>query len=264
MFGEISVRKRLEAGRVQLAVFSNLGNAPSVEIAARTGFDVVILDHEHSPASLDNALACMNAARGTNAEIWVRVPASEQAYIKRVLDCGADGIMAPMIESAEDARRLVSYANYPPKGIRGHAPGANRHTSYGFLREEYYKKIGDNLSVMLQIETADAVKNIESIVDVDGITIFFIGPFDLSAAMGCLGQFAHPDLVAAIDKVEKAVKSRGKILGTMAVPGGKPVADLVAAGYQFIITGSDIIYMKAGMLEDFKKADAARLTPAGR
>lgn len=251
MFSELSVRKRLEGRKVQFALFLDLGSLAAAEIAGHAGYDVLLLDHEHSPYGFENAIHCMNAARGTGAECWVRIPKNDVAYVKRILDCGADGIMCPMINTAEEARQFVSFCRYAPFGIRGYAPTICRHTSYGYRREEYFRRVNEDLAIMAQIETSEAVENAESIAAVDGVNIVFIGPADLSNSLGLPGQFTHPTVVSAFEQVENAVKQSGKVLGTMLMP-GQEVGALIQRGYDFIITGADLGVIRTGMENQVK------------
>lgn len=261
MFANRSIRQGIDRGEFYFGCFSNMGCAVPVHIAAHTGYDFVVLDHEHSPADFHDAIACMNAAQGSEAEIWVRVPMNDQAYIKRILDCGASGIMCPMISTAEDARRLVSYCTYPPKGVRGTAPNLCRHTDYGIRRDEYMARVVPEITVMAQIETREALQNIDAIAAVEGLTLFFIGPFDLSADLGLPGQFDHPTVVAAIERIEIAVKRAGKPLATIILP-GQDAAALRARGYSLLITGSDVAMLRAAFLEQHKKLSSVKNTPA--
>lgn len=260
MFANGSIRQGIDRGEFYFGCFSNMASAIPVHIAAHTGYDFVVLDHEHSPADFHDAIECMNAAQGSQAEIWVRVPMNDQAYIKRILDCGASGIMCPMISTAEDARRLVSYCTYPPDGVRGTAPNLCRHTDYGIRRDDYMARIVPDINVMAQIETRTALENIDAIAAVKGVTLFFIGPFDLSADLGYAGQFDHPTVVEAIQRIENAVKQAGKPLATIVLPGQDPAA-LRARGYSLLITGSDVAMLRAAFLEQYKKLSSVKQSP---
>jgi 4-hydroxy-2-oxoheptanedioate aldolase len=251
MFGPVSVRKRLEARQVQFGLFLDLGSVAAAEIAGHVGYDVLLLDQEHSPYIFENAIHCMNAARGTGAECWVRIPASDVAYVKRILDSGADGIMCPMINTAEEARQFVSFCRYAPLGIRGYAPTICRYNSYGYHREEYSRRVTEDLSIMVQIETREAVENAERIAAVEGVNIVFIGPADLSNSLGFPGQFNHPTVMSAFQCVEDAVLRSGKVLGTMLMP-GQEVGALIQRRYGFIVTGADLGIMRAGMEAQMK------------
>lgn len=262
MHGQISVRKRLEAGQVQLALFIELGSVAATEIAGHVGYDVLLVDHEHSPYDFVTAIHCMNAARGTGAECWVRIPRSDDAYVKRILDCGADGIMCPMVNTAEEAERFVSFCRYAPLGIRGYAPTIVRATSYGYRREEYLRRVHEDLTIMVQIETAEAVENAERIAAVEGVNVVFVGPMDLSMSLSHPGELTHPKVAEAIAHVEKVVLQSGKVLGTMMMP-GQDAATLIGRGNSFLITGADLGILRSG-LEAQVKGLRETLTRLGR
>lgn len=257
MFGETSVKERLRRGEMQFGCFVNLASPISTYLAAGIGYDVVLLDHEHSHADFANAIACIDAASSSKAEVWARVPGNDQGYLKRILDSGADGVMCPMINTAEDAAALVRNCRYPPHGVRGVAPTITRHTGYGLRREEYMARVDRDLAIMPQIETAEAVENVERIVAVPGVDIVFVGPLDLSASLGHFGQTDHPKVVAAIERIERAVRAGGKILASLAVP-GRDASVLLDRGYDLIFGGVDIAFLRTGMQEQLKKLQAAR------
>lgn len=247
MFGPVSVRQRLENGKAHFGLFMNSESPVVTEIASRAGYDVLLLDYEHSPGGVESAIANMNAARGSGTECWVRVPENNVAYAKKFLDAGADGIMCPMIKDAEDAARFVSYCRYPKDGgIRGLAPAATRHSSYGFYRDEYLSRVKDDLAVLVQIETAEAVENADEICQVEGLNILFIGPMDLSASLGHMGEFSHPTVVNAIKRVEQAAKKHNKLLSTLYMP-GQDMKGMLDRGYNCIFGGGDIGVIRTGM-----------------
>ncbi len=257
MYKGNSIRSGIQDGQFFFGCFSNMSSPIPVQIAAYTGYDFVMLDHEHSPASFQNAVDCINAAQGSEAEIWVRVPANDKAYIKRILDSGAHGIMCPMVNNAEDARRLVSYCMFPPHGVRGVAPNLCRHTIFGIKRDEYMANYERHVSIMAQIETREAVDNIDAIVATEGLELFFIGPFDLSADLGVAGQFGHETMKAAVAKVEASVKKAGKFLATILLP-GQDARALRERGYSLIIAGSDVAMLRTVLTDQYKALAAAR------
>jgi 2-keto-3-deoxy-L-rhamnonate aldolase RhmA len=263
MFAETSVRRRLEAGENQSGLFMNLGNFVAAELAGRAGFDVLVLDQEHSPWDYVNAIHAMNAVRGTGSEVWVRIPGLDQAYIKRILDCGATGVMCPMIGTREEAERFVSYCRYAPHGIRGYAPTMTRHTGYGYERDEYFRRVDADLAIMAQIETRDGVDNAEAIAAVEGLDIVFIGPMDLSKSLGRTGEFSHPEVVAAVRRIEDAVRKAGKILGTLALP-GQDLAGFLERGYRFVIVGADLGILRSGLEALAKAVKAANEKDGGK
>lgn len=262
MFGPVSVRKSLESGKAHFGIFMNSESIVVTEIASRAGFDVLLLDYEHSPGGVESAVANMNAARGSGTELWVRVPSNDIANAKKFLDAGADGIMCPLVKDAEDARNFVSYCQYPPHGIRGMAPAATRHSSYGFYRDEYLKRVKDDLAILVQIETAEAVENAEEIAAVDGVSILFLGPMDLSTSLGCMGEFTNPKFLKAVERVENAAKKHNKPLATLYMP-GQDLKGMLDRGYNLIFGGGDIGVIRTGMqnlAKDLRKlaADAGR------
>jgi 4-hydroxy-2-oxoheptanedioate aldolase len=261
MFGEMSVRKRLEGGEVQIGIFMGMNSPTACELAGHAGYDVLVLDHEHSPGDHHDAIACMNASRGTRAETWVRVPDNDRAYIKRILDCGATGVMCPMVNSAEEAKRLVDACHYAPRGIRGFAPTVTRHTNFGYSREAYFARVEHDLMVMAQIESGEAVDRIEEIAAVNGIDMLFIGPMDLSNSLGLPGRLDHPTVADTIRRAEQAIQASGKILGTLATP-RDDFGNLLGRGYSFIIGGVDIGVLRGGLEQQVRAlraaADAAR------
>lgn len=246
MFGPVSLRQRLSDGKAHFGVFLNSESIVVTEIAARAGFDVLLLDYEHSPGGVDSAVACMNAARGSGTECWVRVAGNQIEYAKKFLDAGADGIMCPMIHNAEEAARFVSYTQYPPYGARGLAPAATRHSSYGFYRDEYLERARDDLAVIVQIETKEAVDNVEEIAAVDGLNIMFIGPMDLSASLGHFGDFNHPVVTEAIAHIEAVAKKHKKPLSTLFMP-GQDLQGMIDRGYNLIFGGGDIAVIRTGL-----------------
>ena len=242
-----SVKTRLAARTRQSGIFINTASAISAELAAGCGFDVVLLDHEHSAGDFITANACINAVKGTPAEIWMRIPSHDAAYIKRSLDCGAIGIMCPMVNSADDARWLVGACRYPPHGTRGVAPLLAHCTAYGLNKDAYLAELDQRLVVMPQIETREGAGNVAAIAGVAGIDVVFIGPADLAASLGHFGDINHPEVVDTILRVEEIVKKSGKALGTLAMAGNHSPEALVKRGYDLIFTGSDIGVLRAGM-----------------
>jgi len=212
---------------------------PSVVEAICTDFDFLWIDTEHSSISLE-ALKChFMAMKGSDCAALVRVPWNDSVQIKPVLDLGADGIIVPMVRTAKDVAEAVSACQYPPDGIRGFGP--MRPIDYGRIDvQEFYREANDSIITIVQIEHEDAVRNIQDILEVPGLTSIVFGPQDLSASMGYRGQTRHPKVLQAIETViEKARKAN--------VPTGISVGDdpdilcqWVDMGIQWLSMSGDI------------------------
>ncbi|WP_181824639.1 HpcH/HpaI aldolase/citrate lyase family protein [Phaeobacter gallaeciensis] len=208
--------------------------------AARS--DAVIIDMEHGAIDYATAHAMIAATAGTSCAPLVRVTENDSAQVKRVLDLGAEGIVFPLIRTAEDAEQAVASLRYPPNGTRGFGPFL-AHSRWGTSLMEYRESVDGHLVCFLLVETRDAVENIEAICAVPGIDAIIPAQFDLSTDLGVSGQFDHPDFLAAVAKVEDAASSAGIPLGNVGL--AKPQADgLLAKGYR-IIAGFDILWLKA-------------------
>lgn len=213
---------------------------PQAMAAAQS--DALIIDMEHGAIDYASAHAMIAAVAGTNCAPLVRVAENDKTLVKRVLDLGAEGIVFPMIRTAEDARQAVASLHYPPKGTRGFGPFiAHSHEGVGLL--DYYAQVDGTLTCCLLVETRDGVENIEAICAVEGIDIIIPAQFDLSTDLGLSGQFDHPEVQAAVARVEKAVKAAGIPLGGIALAEAQAKA-LFDRGYR-VIAGVDLLWLKA-------------------
>jgi 2-keto-3-deoxy-L-rhamnonate aldolase RhmA len=228
---------RLRAGETLLGSIIALPCAEVAELFSRAGFDWLFIDTEHAPLDPLAAQGLLQAAR---CPCLVRVPAGEEAVIKKALDIGAAGVVVPQVNSAEDAERIVRYCRYPPRGSRG--VGIVRAQGYGMDFTEYVAGANDSIIVMLQIEHVEAVKNIESIVRVPGVDALMIGPYDLSGTMGKLGQVNDPEVEQAIETVRLACAAAGMRLAIFAstAEGMKPY---LRKGYTLPIAGMDLMLL---------------------
>ncbi|MEH6631847.1 MAG: aldolase/citrate lyase family protein [Halopseudomonas aestusnigri] len=217
----------------------------ATEIIAQAGNDCLMIDLEHGPGSVLDAIAQMQAARAYGPKIFVRVSHNSYSEIKRVLDAGADGVMVPSISSAREAQAVVEAALYAPKGKRGVASTIVRGADYGVKAREYLESFNDEIMIICQIEDSEGVKNAAEIAATDGVDMIFIGPSDLSADLGYPGETDHPVVIAAIQEVEKAVKKAGKLLGAIPTPKRKAAA-LYEAGYDLVLDGGDIGFVVKG------------------
>src|SRR5688572_28453271 len=245
------LKARLKAGEKLLGVWIMSSSPDNAEVMAQTGIDFVLMDHEHGQATLPDAIAQLRAMKDTGCAGLMRVPWNDTVFIKRALDAGIHGVMVPQVNTAEEARAAVAACRYPPHGIRG-AAGDTRAASYG-ADAGYYDRAADELIVIRKIETPQAVENVKEIAAVDGVDVVFVGPRDLSATLGKLNKFDDPELRALIAKVEQAIQASGKALGTVA-PTAAQVKDLFGRGYTFLIAGSDLSHLRAGITQMMKDA----------
>jgi 2-keto-3-deoxy-L-rhamnonate aldolase RhmA len=212
-------------------------------LAAGAGAEFVVYDAEHTGWGWETLGRLVATTRG--AESYVRIPGTERSAISRALDVGARGIMVPMVESAEQAATIVSWATYPPHGVRGAAFGM-AHDDYARADNDTYMRWADTETVILtQIETVRGLASAEEIAAVDGVDVLWVGHYDLTNSMGFPGRFDHPDYHAALDRVVAAARKHGKYTGFMA---GSPAeaAMLVDRGFSILAYGGDLwIYQDA-------------------
>jgi 4-hydroxy-2-oxoheptanedioate aldolase len=213
------------------------------EILAGAGFDWIVIDGEHAPNDIPLLVLQLQAMRGGTAEPVFRVPWNDPVIIKRSLDAGARSLLVPFVQNAEEARRAVAAARYPPLGTRGVsvAPRAN---DYGRVRD-YHRNAHLDTCILVQIETSLALKEVEAIAAVEGVDGLFIGPSDLAADFGYLGNPKHPEVQAAIKEAAKRIRAAGKSAGTLS-GNLDDVEQLFDMGYNFTAAGSDVGLLARG------------------
>jgi 4-hydroxy-2-oxoheptanedioate aldolase len=243
----------LRAGKVQIGMWSSLCDGLSVEILARAGFDWLLIDTEHAPNELPMVTHQMQAVAATLCQAVVRPPWNDTVVIKRLLDAGAQSLLIPMVQNADEARRAVAATRYPPRGVRGFSAAA-RASGFGRV-DNYYGRCEDELCVLVQIETRAALAHIEEIAAVEGVDGIFIGPGDLSADLGYLGQPNHPDVIETIDGAMTRIRAAGKPAGFLT--GNEDLAQhYIDMGCLFVAVGADIGLLNKGanhLVERFKK-----------
>jgi 2-dehydro-3-deoxyglucarate aldolase len=226
-----------------------------VEILAEVGYDWFFIDGEHGPMDIGHIVGLLQAAQG-RCPCLVRVPSSEDVFIKRALDAGADGIIVPLVNSAETARRVVDSAKYPPEGKR--SVGGGRAHTYGFTFDRYLATANARVAVVLQVEHVQAARNIESILDVAGIDAIFVGPYDMSASLGKPGRIDDPEVQAHIFAVRDACRRRGMPLGIF-VAAAEAAPPFIRQGFTLLAVGAD-----AGLLgEAARRSLTAAKGPGG-
>jgi 2-keto-3-deoxy-L-rhamnonate aldolase RhmA len=219
------------------------------EAVGHAGFDWGVVDMEHAPLDMMNVLQLLQALGNTKTVGVVRVPWNDAVMVKRVLDAGATTVLFPFVQNADEARRAVSATRYPPAGQRGMS-GMSRASKFGTVPG--YLKIADaTMGVMVQLETPQALAQLEAIAGVDGVDAVFIGPADLSASMGHIGQFTHPAVMQAMADAARRCKALGKPIGTI---GATPevVTQYRAMGYDYLAVSSDMGLLMSGALAAVK------------
>jgi 2-keto-3-deoxy-L-rhamnonate aldolase RhmA len=232
----VSLKARLRAGETVLGTFCNLGSALAVEAVCLGGLDWVLIDLEHGGGSEAELAGQLLAAAATRTPSLVRVESPAYPRAGRVLDMGADGVMFPRIDSAEQARAAIATLQYPPAGQRGVAT-YNRAGGFG-TRPGAIDDAAERILGVVQIESPQAVEAAEEIAALDGVDVLFIGPGDLSHAMGIRGQLSEPRFRAAVERVVAAAEGAGRAAGILA-GGPEAVAAAAADGFRFIGAGSD-------------------------
>jgi 2-keto-3-deoxy-L-rhamnonate aldolase RhmA len=235
-----ALKARLGSGRPALGCWLHLFSPLAAEVVAQAGYDCVMIYLEHGAGSLMDAVSLMHAVQGRVCAPMMRVPANDPVWIKRALDIGIAGIMIPAVNDAAETEAAVDACRYPPQGRRGMAPTIVRASAYGADWQSYVERAARDLLVICQIETAEAVGNAADIAAVEGLDMLFVGPFDLSAALGRMGEPDHSEVRARIDDVEQAAKEAGKRLGGIPTPGRSAEA-LFAAGYDLVLADSDVL-----------------------
>lgn len=244
-FGEESMlAPHLSEGRVLYGLWAALGSAYSTEVCATTGFDWILIDAEHGPNDVRSILEQLRALAPYPVLVVVRPPNLEPSLLKRYLDIGATNILAPMVNTAEAAAAVVSATQYPPKGIRGVGAGLARVSRWNG-RTDYLKVADKEVNVIVQIETIEALINLESICRVDGIAGVFFGPADIAASMGKLGQPTDPEVVEKIIEGAKLAKQLKVPSGIFTVD-PKFLSASIAAGVQLLGVASDVGLLAAG------------------
>ncbi len=251
-----SFRQQLEvADHPLVGMWVCSGSPLLAEVAAGSGLDWLLIDMEHSANTLESVQVQLQAVAAYPVTSLVRAPSNDAVVIKQILDLGAQNVIVPMVGSAAEARDAVAATRYPPLGVRGVGSALARSARWNRV-ERYLQEAAEHTSLTVQIETLAGVDAASDIAAVDGVDAVFVGPSDLSASMGFLGQQTHPDVVAAVESVFAAVKAAGKRVGVNAFD---PVtADAyLAAGADFVAVGADV-----ALLARASESLAARFIPA--
>lgn len=250
------MKSRLRNGDTLYGLFLLSFSPTLAEIAALAGYDFVVIDMEHGPGGISEALHCLRALSAAGTPGILRLPESCPTWAKKALDLGPQGIMFPMIDSPKDAKKAVSYCHFPPKGIRGSAHTVVRASNYG-VDEEYLSTYEEEQLIMCQVESEEGVKKVEDIAAVEGVDCIQMGPLDLSASMGYLWDPGHKKVREMMGVAEKRVLGTkpgngGAYLAGFAMPHDGP-DDLRARGYHMVSGAVDVGMFRNAAVEDVRR-----------
>jgi 4-hydroxy-2-oxoheptanedioate aldolase len=229
-------KQALKSGRLQIGLWHSLSSHLVVEILADSMFDWILIDTEHAPNEVPMVLTQLQAMSNGTAHAVVRPAWNDSVIIKRLLDIGAQSLLIPYVETEEEAKRAVLSTRYPPQGFRGFASQA-RASRYGRIKG-YHVAANAEICLLLQVETKRGLENLERIAKVEGVDGVFVGPGDLSAALGYLGEPNHPEVVKTIDDAIRRIKATGRAPGILS---GDPelAQHYIELGCLFAAVGSD-------------------------
>lgn len=243
-----SFKERMGSGEVLIGAMIETPEPDLAELMGTLGFDWFWIDMEHCPLDFKDVQTILQVVRGSEAATLVRVPWNDPVYIKRALDLGPTGVIVPWVNNRDEALKAVMACKYPPDGIRGCGP--RRPVWYmGFT--EYVRKANENVVVVVQIETGDALRNLSEILSVPGVDGTMVGPADLSASLGCLGYPDEPDVVEAIKRVADAHRGTKVCPGIASNP--RDAERHIELGFRLVNVGSDLGFMRMAAEETLKR-----------
>jgi len=243
-----SFRELVHGPRPTIGSWLQLADMAATEMMAKTGFDWLCIDLEHTSTSVSEMANLVRVGDLAGVPMMVRLSGHDPIQIKRALDSGVSGIIAPTVNTADQARRIVDAAFYPPKGSRG--VGLSRAQDYGAGFDEYRIGAAEDIVVIAQIEHVDGVANLGEILAVEGIDGYFIGPYDLSGSVGKPGQFDDPAVQAALVEASKFIGTDGKVAGIHVVePDIEKLQAALDQGYNFVALASEMLILSDRLVE---------------
>ncbi len=238
-----ALKKKLRNRETAFAGWTSFGEPQITEVFANAPFDFIGIDIEHGTTSFQQSQRIIAAAQAGGTLCLPRIASHSMEMIKRLLDSGADGVIVPMVENAQQVKNIIDWVKYPPLGKRSF--GINRGQNYGFDFDSYIKDWNASSSLVVQIESIEGVNNIDEILAFDEVDAVMIGPYDLSGSLGLPGQIDHPKLKEAASKVINAAKAKGRGCGSQLVEfDTSAIRAKVADGYSFIVLASDVFLLK--------------------
>lgn len=240
---------RLKFANHTETLIGSWGSVPhpmTAEVVSGLGYDFVGIDIEHSPASFETLAGMLRAVDAGEAETLVRVADDDPTTLGRTLDLGPDAILVPMVHTPEQAERVVDATRYPPAGSRGVGPG--RASDYGRSLPEYVEVDGETFATHVQLETARAVENAAEIAAVEGVDGIFVGPMDLSLALGAYGEWDSEEFTEAVERALEAARGADVAIGTFATSAPER-EERLAWGVDYLVAGVDLLHLTAGATE---------------
>jgi 4-hydroxy-2-oxoheptanedioate aldolase len=243
MIRENNVKRALKEGKTVIGTFIKMTDPCTVELIANAGFDFVAIDNEHTTMNRETMVNLIRAADAADIVATVRVRENSRAQILQALDAGAFGVMIPETSSKEEVELVVNRTKYAPVGNRGYS-ASQRSANYGNMNPTEYSKLSnENTMVVVYCETAEAIRNLDDMLTVKGVDVVFVGPFDLTQALGVIGEPGHPKVLAAIEMIVKKVQAAGKAAGIIA-PNATVAKRLIEQGFRYIVLGSDQAFIQ--------------------
>lgn len=259
-----SFKRALAEGRPQIGLWVGLADSYAAELLATIGFDWLLIDGEHAPNDLRGMLAQLQAAEPYGSHPIVRPPEGSHVLIKQLLDIGAQTLLVPMVDSADQAANVVAATRYPPRGIRGVGSALARSSRWNQV-DQYLQTADEEICVLVQVESVAGLANVARIAATEGVDGVFFGPADLSASMGLLGQPGHPDVQEAISKGIAAVREAGKAAGVLSADQSL-ARRYLADGATFVAVGVDttmLVQAARGLCAAFKSSTAPSVASTG-
>jgi 2-keto-3-deoxy-L-rhamnonate aldolase RhmA len=248
-----TLHDRLSAQQALIGLLQAHPSPTFAEMAGMCGYDFLILDDEHGVFSARDYLQTLQALACIDVAVFVRLSGHDTQTVGRYLDMGAHGVIVPNVSTAEQASAFVRAMHYPPLGTRGFGASVHRGARYGLDIAAHLKAPRAPAALIVMIESKLGVANVDEILSIDGVDGAFIGPSDLTASLGCPGDFSNPVYAEAIARIEQVASAQGKILGTVPHP-AYPMETLLARGHRLLIMGADISLIREAMITAVAKA----------
>ena len=245
------LKEKLEKGAVTIGTWITIGHPEISEILSNFPFDWIMFDLEHTPLEIDTVQNLLQAMSTSEISPVARVAWNDKVLIKRVLDIGISSVVVPMVNNVDDAVKVVQACKYPPEGTRGCGP--RRASRYGLSINEYISSANEEILVGVQIETREALDNLDAVASVKGVDMLFAGPMDLSVSLGCPGQFDNPDFNSELEKISQCCIKHNISAGTC-VSTAEDLENRISEGYNFSAFLCDYQFLMHGCRETFCKA----------